>query len=195
VGEVSGLRALDAGCGEGLISRILAERGAHVWAADVSEPLVEMARSQDSVGTINYSVRDLSMPHPELENRFDLVTANYVLNDVPDHIGFIATLGRACISGGRAVLSINNPYSAVGREKASSYFAKGEATIYQGLAQNGIEVYYYHRTLGEYIEAFRENGFLLRSLKDIGPAPDTQNRDHWNQVPFLMVLEFLKIHP
>ena len=195
VGDVDGLQALDAGCGEGLISRILADRGAQVSAIDICAPLVEKAKDQDQAESIDYAVMDLSTVQPDLENRFDLVTANYVLNDVPDHVGFISTIGRACRAGGRAVLSINNPYSAVRRSKASCYFAIGERTVYQGLSKVGIEVYYYHRTLEEYVEVFRKSGFLLSALRDIRPTPDNQSLELWNEVPALMVLEFLKTHP
>ena len=67
--------------------------------------------------------------------------------------------------------------------------------IYQGMAQAGVEVYYYHRTMEEYIDVFGKHGFLLRSLKDIRPDHDALNRERWNTIPFLMVLEFVKPHP
>ena len=41
IGEVAGLDVLDAGCGEGYLSRILAERGATVTGIDISARLLE----------------------------------------------------------------------------------------------------------------------------------------------------------
>ena len=192
VGDVKGLRVLDAGCGDGLVARLLASRGAEVCAVDISAPLVELGRAKDPYHSIDYRVHDLSGPLPDLEKSFDLVVSHFVLNDVPDYAGFVRTLSAVCRGGGRAIFSINNPYSAVLREKATGYFATGESVIYQGLAQKGVEVYYYHRTMEEYIEVFRKYGFLLRSLKDINPDPDALNRDRWKTIPFLMVLEFVK---
>ena len=47
-GEVAGLRVLDGGCGEGRFARILAERGAKVTAFDLSERMIEHARSYEA---------------------------------------------------------------------------------------------------------------------------------------------------
>ena len=156
VGDVQGLRCLDAGCGDGLVARLLAGRGAEVCAIDISAPLVELGRAKDPDHSIDYRVHDLSRPLPDLEKSFDLVASHLVLNDVPDYAGFVRTLSAVCRGGGRAIFSINNPYSAVLREKATRYFATGESVIYQGLARKGVEVYYYHRTMEEYIDVFRE---------------------------------------
>lgn len=193
VGDVQGLRVLDAGCGDGLIARLMADRGAEVCAVDICAPLVEFGRSKDLENAIDYRVHDLRKPLRDLEESFDLIASHLVLNDVPDYVEFIRTLSTACRDGGRAVLSINNPYSAVLRKKASGYFATGESVIYQGMAKAGIEVYYYHRTMEEYVDAFGKHGFLLKSLKDISPEHNVRNRKRWNTIPFLLVLEFVKL--
>ena len=125
VGDVSGQTVLDAGCGEGLVSRILAGRGAKVTAIDVSARLVDIARSRRGAEAIDYHVRDLSRPLAAYQAHFDLAVAHQVLSDVPDYRGFIATLAAVTRPGRRAVLSVNNPYSAVIREKVESYFDNG----------------------------------------------------------------------
>ena len=195
IGDVDGLQVLDAGCGEGFAARVLCSRGARVTAIDISEPLVTIGRRKDVQNQIQFRVSDLSQPLGELEGRFDLVASNYVLSDVPNYEGFIQTIASATKSGGRLVLSLNNPYSAVLREKAASYFDSGTAVLYQGMAKAGIEVYYYHRTMTEYITAFRENGLLLRTLVDLAPETDRPDdlRSKWHEVPFLVVIELVKI--
>ena len=194
IGEVGGLRALDAGCGEGFVARVLKSKGAIVTGVDVSPKLVEKARRK-SEESIEYLVADLSEPLPQFEEHFDLVASHFVLNDVPDYEGFISTLGSVTKPGGRAVLSLNNPYSAVLREKADTYFDSGTSRIYKGLATAGVEVYHYHRTMGEYIKAFSDCGFLLRTLLEPAPDPDEpeERRIGWVQVPFLIVIEFVKV--
>ncbi len=57
---------IDAGCGEGYLSRILLHRGAQVTGIDISPRLVEMARAKDPTDTITYQVADLSQPLPAL---------------------------------------------------------------------------------------------------------------------------------
>src|SRR5712691_10176378 len=47
LGDIAGLTVLDAGCGQGYLSRILARRGAHVTGMDISPNLIQIAREQD----------------------------------------------------------------------------------------------------------------------------------------------------
>ncbi|SPJ24667.1 magnesium protoporphyrin IX methyltransferase [Palleronia abyssalis] len=44
--DLSGMRILDAGCGVGQLSQALAERGAEVVAVDISESLLDVARTR-----------------------------------------------------------------------------------------------------------------------------------------------------
>src|SRR5262245_57991793 len=104
VGAVSGLTVLDAGCGQGYLSRILAQRGANVTGIDISPRLVEIGRAKDPDGSIPYQVADLSQPLPEYQAHFDLVVSYFVLNDVYDYQGFLATLSAALKPGGRLVI-------------------------------------------------------------------------------------------
>jgi len=196
IGEVGGLRVLDAGCGEGFVARVLQSKGAIVTGIDVSPKLVEKAKRK-SEGSIDYFVADLSKPLPQFKEHFDLVASYFVLNDVPDYEGFISTLGSVTKPGGRAILLLNNPYSAVLRKKADSYFDSGTSRVYSGGGLGGsVEVYHYHRTMGEYIKAFSERGFLLRTLLELPPGPNEpeERRIGWVQVPFLIVIEFVKSH-
>ena len=167
LGALDGKVVLDAGCGEGLLARILAARGAHVTGIDLSPRLIELAREQDGDGAIDYRVADLSQPLPELDSRFDLIGSYLVLNDVQDYRGFASTLAALAKPGGRLVLAFNNPYSSVVRAHIADYFASGTLGIYGGLAQQGIPASYYHRTLEEYLDAFLDAGFRLRKLADV----------------------------
>ena len=95
VGAVSGLTVLDAGCGEGYLSRILAQHGANVTGIDISPKLVQMARAKDLDSLISYHVADLSQPLPNYQAHFDLIASYFVLNDVYDYRGFLATMSAA----------------------------------------------------------------------------------------------------
>lgn len=172
VGDVSDLSVLDAGCGEGYLSRILTQRGAYVTGIDISPRLVEMARAKDSTDTITYQVADLSQPLPAYQDHFDLIASFFVLNDVSDHRGFLTTLGSVLKRAGRLVLFMNNPYSFVVRGHITDYFAaSGQAFPYRGMAEAGIKVHFYHRTLEEYLAASFAAGFQLQQLVDV-PTPE-----------------------
>jgi 2-polyprenyl-3-methyl-5-hydroxy-6-metoxy-1,4-benzoquinol methylase len=196
VGDVTGLMVLDAGCGDGYVARILADHGARVVGADISHRLIELAQDSSSGRKIEYLVHDLSKPLPQYVHHFDLVVSNLVLNDVYDHVGFAHTLGSVLKRTGRLVLSMNNPYSAVMRNKVVNYFDSGKAVQYEGLASKGVRVFHFHRTFEEYVTAFRDAGFLLKSLSDVYPVKamnqDSSVLQKYHHFPFFMVLEFVK---
>jgi len=198
LGDVSGLIVLDAGCGEGYLTRILALRGANVTGMDISERLIQIARARDLAGKITYQVADLSQPLPAYQHHFDLIVSHLVLNDVYDYRGFLTTLGSIAKSGGRLVLSMNNPYSYVVRGHITNYFDTDKAFSYRGMAEEGVKVHFYQRTLEQYLDACFAAGFRLQRLVDIPTPEGTFKRRNDTlipegyQFPFFMILSFVK---
>lgn len=194
LGDVGGREVLDAGCGEGVLARILAERGARVMGIDVSPRLIRMARERhekDAVGTIEYRVGDLSRPVPELEGRFDRIGSLLALNDVADYRGFAATLRSLAKPGARLALAFNNPYSFLvrGEGHVADYFASGARGTYGGMSRLlGSRVRYYHHTLEEYVDAFLGAGFRLAKLADVAHTPPPPPGER--RFPFFMILAF-----
>jgi 2-polyprenyl-3-methyl-5-hydroxy-6-metoxy-1,4-benzoquinol methylase len=201
VGAVTGLTVLDAGCGEGYLSRILAKRGATVTGIDISPRLVEIARAKDPDGAISYQVADLSQPLPAYQAHFELVASYFVLNDVYDYQGFLATLSAALKPGGRLVIFMNNPYSLLLRGHITDYFtASGQRFPYRGLTEEGIEVFFWHRTLEEYLSASCAAGVQLQRLVDV-PTPEGSFKRRSDTLipqgyhfPFFTILSFVKSH-
>ena len=153
-----------------------------------------IARARDPEETITYQVGDLSKPLPQYENYFDLVTSHMVLNDVYDYRGFVSTLGSVIKDHGRLVLSMNNPYSFVIRKQVADYFDSGYSAQYRGMSAAGVKVSFFHRTLEDYITAFRDHEFWLDSFSDI---PHTISSDNalvpkGSQFPYFTILSFIK---
>lgn len=178
LGDVAGLRVLDAGCGDGYLARVLATRGARVTGVDISPRLIEMARQREGADQISYRVADLTAPLPGAAGSFDAAASYLVLTDLEDYRGFAATLGAVLKPGGRLVLALNNPYGGVIRKHVADYFDSGATHPYRTLWAAGIKTYYHHRTLEEYFEAFGAAGLGVTRLVDIParasvPGPDT----------------------
>ena len=199
LGDIAGLRVLDAGCGEGYLARVLAARGAQVTGIDISPRLIELAREQDHEGAIVYRVADLSAPLPDYDQCFDAVASYLALNDVHDHRGFAATLAGTLKPGGRLVIALNNPYSYVVRKHVSDYFATDAAYPYRGMVAQGLKVHFYHRTLEDYLNAFLDCGLRLRKLVDLGTvvnnahqAPIDTLLPEGYRLPYFMILRFTK---
>ncbi len=194
LGDITGRSVLDAGCGDGYLSRVLAGRGARVTGVDLSPRLVANARARNP--DIDYRVADLSKPQPADAAGFDAVASYLVLNDVRDYRGFIVTLAAVLRPGGRLVLAINNPYGAVIRMHVADYFDSGAKSPYRGLWEVGIKSYYYHRTLQEYLDAFLGCGLRLDRLIDLqahssSPGPATLLAEG-GRFPRHMLLAFSK---
>jgi len=199
IGNISRQTVLDAGCGEGYLSRILVEQGAYVTGIDIAAQLIEIARAKDPEHKITYEVANLSQPQLAYRESFDLITSHLVLNDVFDYQGFLATLGTVAKPGGRLVLAFNNPYSYVVRNHINNYFDTGKAFPYRGMTKKGVKVHFYQRTLGQYIDACLAAGFQLQQLIDL-PTPERMLNNQivdkllpqGYQFPYFMILSFVK---
>jgi len=195
-GDITGCQVLDAGCGEGYLARVLTARGARVTGIDLSPRLIELAHVKDPAADIDYQVADLSQPVPGITGRFDAVASYLALNDVQNHRGFAATLAASLKPGGRAVLALNNPYSAVVDRHVADYFNSGAASPYRGLWEAGIKTYHYHRTLEDYLDAFLAQDLRLTKLADIAARADSHRPDaclpDGARFPRFMLLAFSK---
>ncbi len=61
--DLNGLRIFDAGCGTGNLSRLLGERGAEVVGVDISEGLIEIAKSRNSENkNLRFFAGDMNEP-------------------------------------------------------------------------------------------------------------------------------------
>ena len=107
VKPLAGKRALDVGCGAGLLCEPLARLGADVTGVDAAAQNVAVA-SAHAVGSglaIRYQAGDIA----ELGlGQFDLVTALEVIEHVADKAAFIAALAGCLAPGGLMVLSCPN---------------------------------------------------------------------------------------
>ena len=196
LGDIDGRRVLDAGCGEGYLARALAARGARVTGIDLSARLVGLARARDPGGSIDYQVADLSRPRPAAAGLFDAAACYLVLSDVRDYRGFAATRAASLAPGGRLVLALNNPYSAVTDRHVTDYFDHGAVSRYRGLWEIGIRACYHHRTLENYLDAFHAGGLRLVKLADVPALADVHGPDAYlppgGRFPRFMLLAFTK---
>ena len=100
-----GERALDAGCGPGHLSALVAERYDQVVAIDMSRPMIDIARRDRSRPNIEYRVQDV-MTFEDAE-RFDLVLSCGVLHHLPILEAALRHLRGLVRPGGTAILIDN----------------------------------------------------------------------------------------
>lgn len=106
---LAGRRALDVGCGGGLLAEPLARLGAAVTAIDAAPEAIAVARAHaEGQGlAIDYRAGEVAALIAE-PGRFDLVTALEVVEHVADVDAFLGALAALLAPGGLLILSTPN---------------------------------------------------------------------------------------
>lgn len=107
--RLRGKSVLDVGCGGGLLSEAMAQRGAVVTGVDASLPSIQIARAHATLG--NVSVEYLHGTAESLAaqgRRFDAVTCMELLEHVPDPDSVIESCARMLHPDGHLVLATVN---------------------------------------------------------------------------------------
>jgi SAM-dependent methyltransferase len=110
---------LDAGCGNGCISRALAETGAKVTGVDNSERHLEMARSYG--GGISYQLVDLNQGYGPIEGQpFDVAVFCFTLQDCESIKTPLYRIGQNMKPGGLVIVIFENDSSFANTEAHST---------------------------------------------------------------------------
>ena len=102
-------RVLDIGCGPGLMTEALVERGGEVWGVDFLEPALAWARAEAekaSWGDRAHYVAGDAQALPFAAATFDTVIAMGVLEYLSDAYRFVAEVRRVLRPGGVLVISV-----------------------------------------------------------------------------------------
>ncbi|WP_438023465.1 class I SAM-dependent methyltransferase [Sorangium sp. So ce233] len=179
VPALTGLRVVDLGCGFGWFCRWARENGAaHVLGLDVSERMLQRARSETSDEAIAYARADLErLDLPEAA--FDFAYSSLALHYIENLDGLLSTVRRALAPGGRLVFSVEHPiYTAPSRPgwrveadgrktwPVDSYLAEGPRTT-DWLAEGVVKQ---HRTIGATLNALLRAGFAIAHVEEWGPT-------------------------
>ncbi|MET0226011.1 MAG: bifunctional 2-polyprenyl-6-hydroxyphenol methylase/3-demethylubiquinol 3-O-methyltransferase UbiG [Dokdonella sp.] len=108
--NLKGARALDVGCGGGLLSEALARSGAQVTAIDLAPAVLDVARLHLHESGLAVDYREISVEAlaAELPARFDVVSCMEMLEHVPDPASVIGACARLLKPGGHVFLSTLN---------------------------------------------------------------------------------------
>jgi ubiquinone/menaquinone biosynthesis C-methylase UbiE len=199
--DLSGLSALDLGCGFGWFCRWARQQGAaHVLGIDVSEKMLARGRTATVDPAITYIRAD--MEHLELPPAsFDLVYSSLALHYVENLSGLLSQVYRSLFRGGRLVFSVEHPIFTAPSEPrwmpdaagpkiwpVDGYLDEGPRST-NWLAKGVIKQ---HRTLATYINMLIRSGFVISHVEEWGPteqqiAAQPNWADERQRPPFLLV--------
>jgi SAM-dependent methyltransferase len=178
--DLTGLRVVDLGCGFGWFSRWARQAGAaHVLGLDMSEKMLQRARSDAEDPAIEYRLGDLeSLELPAAS--FDLAHSSLAFHYVSAFARLVRTVHAALSPGARLVFSQEHPIFTAPQKPAwvddntgrrswamNGYSVEGARTT-DWLAPGVVKQ---HRTLGTILNTLIEAGFVVRHVEDWRPSP------------------------
>ncbi len=195
LGDVKGKKILDAGCGQGYLSRLLAKKSARVTGLEPAGDFIQYAidkEEKERLG-INYIKADLS--RYKSRGKFDAVVANMVFMDIPDYQSAMANCIRVLKPGGSFIFSISHPCFFPDTEwdknpclEIKEYFK--EYSVKQTFG------YSFHRTLSSYINFVIDQGCQIKKLVepqlDEKTAKQKANYSREVHVPSFLVVHCVK---
>src|SRR5262244_443913 len=180
IGQGAG-EALDVGCGEGRVSRVLKECGYRVTAIDPVEKLVLAA---EQAGSADYYRIAAAADLPFENCSFDLAVAYNVLMDIEDVPPALKEIRRVLRPSGTLVISIVHPFADRGRFAGpeanapfvlqKSYF--GRERFEDTEVRDGLKMHFagWSQSLESYMAALENSGLVITSLRE--PIPDTAHK-------------------
>lgn len=186
-----GRLTIDAGCGEGRVTRDLRALGHNVVGLDVSPSMLEAARAADPDGKyVLASAADM----PFEDGAADLAVAFMTLMDMDDMPAALREIARVLSRGGLLVAPVVHPLNSAGvfsprdgDERApfvieTSY--REQRRYEDAFDRDGLQMTFHsiHFTLEDYSRAFEEAGLQIMRMRELY---DDEN-PRWSRVPLFL---------
>jgi len=181
LGDVSGLDAVELGCGTAYVSSWLARRGARPVGIDNSARQLDTARAlQEEFGIGFPLVHGNAEATPFEDASFDFAISEYGASIWCDPYAWIPEAARILRPGGRLVFLVDTPLSIMCAPQAEDEPA-GERLLrpYFGMHRiewNDDDSVEFHLPHGELIALLRTSGFEIEALIEVQPPADATTR-------------------
>ncbi len=175
LGDVSGKRVIDLGCGGGQASIALALAGAKCVGVDISDEQIEYARrlAAELSVTVEFHCSDMtSFLSRQSQASYEITLSALGVPYVKDQAGLFREIRRTLISGGLFLFVTIHPLNEITATEDGktvvrrSYFDSGQVSWtwkdHNSEVQAPMETY--HRTIGETVDDLREAGFSVERI-------------------------------
>lgn len=209
-----GQETLDVACGQGVLCRILRERGAHVTGVDAAAELVRAARDRGPAD-IAYRVADVRELGFFREDSFDAACCVLAIQNIHPIQPVFAGVARALRQGGRLVIVMTHPAFRGAKEtswgwddaekvqfrRVDRYLIprKTPITTHPG-KDPGQYTWSFHKPIEVYAKALRTAGLLIDAIEEwpshktstSGPRAPAENTAR-KEIPLFMAIRALKL--
>lgn len=206
LGNIKGKKVLDYGCGSGIYTKILINKGAKVKGFDISEEMLKIARKNNP----DTELKQGSGYNIPFKEKFDIIVAPLVVHYMKDWNKMFKEMGRVLNKKGIIIFSTGNPVYEVGKSiivngkkhkvlGIKSYFK--ESLFYARWTNpynnKKIKAPAYHLTYETIIKTIIRNGFEIIDYKDCFPDRTAKKlfpKEYakYSMVPLFMVFKLRK---
>lgn len=203
--DVKGKRIMDAGCGDGYLSRKLAKLGASVTGVEISYKMLSFAVEEQKRTplAIDYHCASCSSLPFLSASTFDVIVTNNVIQDMADYQDAFREFSRLLKSGGMYLHIMNHPCFMTpvwgwerdddGKKlyrKVDHYFKRGPFLCPWGPKSCMQPTVYWHRTLGDIMNELISCEFRINRV--IEPeAPECWKAEHPERMDGSRIPDFL----
>ena len=205
---------LDIACGQGVLARLLRERGVKVTGVDAARELIAAAK-QRSDPSIEYHLGDARELQKFLpEAHFDAAACVLAIQNIHPINGVFSGVARVLKPGGRFVIAMMHPAFRGAKETSWGWDQKSE-TQYRRVdryliprktpivAHPGkspqLYTWTFHKPLEAYVKAARSAGLVIDALEEwpshkqstSGPRAAAENRAR-EEIPLFLALRALR---
>lgn len=203
IGPASDLTILDAGCGEGYLSRILANKGARVIGVDACPELLQAAQELATESNLQINYHIATVDHlPIGDSECDVIVCNHLLNDLEDISTPFREFARVIRKGGRLVILMLHPcfYDKQAEQSVMHRYATPDEyfrtrTIEDQFnvadVRSPTKVKMWFRPLEDYVSQLCKSGFCVTSLLEPHPSATQLAKDSWWHSNFMRPLFIL----
>jgi SAM-dependent methyltransferase len=168
LGDVAGLRVLDAGCGPGWYAGELRRQGADVVGFDAVAAFTAQTRHAGAPTVVASLAEEL----PFRSGSFDRVVCALAIHYVRDPGATFAEFARVLRPGGVLVVSTHHPANDYRNHPEGSYF---EPRLIEEQWRIG-PVRFYRRSLTDLVDSLADAGFALERIVEPRPTPEAWAR-------------------
>lgn len=178
LGDVTGLDALEYGCGACQSGIKVATLGARVIGLDFSHAqLTEGLRNMEATGVRFPVVQGDGERAPFADASFDLVWCDHGIMSFADPYRTTPEVARLLRPGGLFAFSIVSPWAWVTALPDDEHVSRELKQAYFGMHAQDIDdpewrTTEFQLTYGDWIRLFRSNGFTIEDLLELRPEPD-----------------------
>ncbi len=189
--NVKNKKILDLGCGPGILSKILAKRGAKVTAIDLSPEMVAIAKKYAKV---NVQLADAEKL-PFKSETFDIVCSSLLIEHLENIRMFFKKINKILKPSGIFIISTAHPFRNI--EKFNNYFLSKWQT---GIWDKRYKIPIKPHTFEEIINSLVSCNFAIQKILEPKPIPkaakeNPEEYEKYKNKPYFLIIESEKVMP